>query len=338
MAVADVDAAEGGGGQIHQRENCEGRPAAQGLRGQGGLPDEGRQGQQNGGQRSLQGKGDGEVVPPAVVAVLAHQEGRMAQAVVLLQGTVNLQMGRGGQGDGEAGDGTNLKPVGSPEGQRGQGQSAQGGGQPVAERDGGQQGQDQQGRDQGDGGDFGSQGQAQEKARTGREGPARASEGPRGQEERRRPPEGHRHVGGDQGAVGDDVGVKGQQEEGQQAAARAPKVGGPAADDGGQQEGHPDDGEPGRQRHARRMGVLPDHRVGDGGEAGNLPPVYLAGIGEVGLQEERRGGQNVGQGRVDVDRLQAQVARAQIRVSHGDVGSLVKGEGGGASMGQCLDK
>jgi hypothetical protein len=37
---------------------------------------------------------------------------------------------------------------------------------------------------------------------------------------------------------------------------------------------------------------------------------------------------------VDVDRLQAQVARAQIRVSHGDVGAFVKSERGGAGMGQ----
>ncbi len=48
----------------------------------------------------------------------------MAQAVVLLEGTVDFQMGRGGQREREARNGAKLKPVDRPEDQCGHGQPA----------------------------------------------------------------------------------------------------------------------------------------------------------------------------------------------------------------------
>jgi hypothetical protein len=77
---------------------------------------------------------------------------------------------------------------------------------------------------------------------------------------------------------------------------------------------------------------LPHDGVGDGGEAGDFPAVYRARVGQIGLQEQRRGGEHVRQRRVDVDGLQAEVAGAQCGVPNRQVRPFVKGDGSVAHL------
>ena len=65
------------------------------------------------------------------------------------------------------------------------------------------------------------------------------------EEQRCRTPQYDRHIGRHQRAVGDDVGVKGVEEQCQEASLWPEEIGGPAKDDRAQEQRHQDDGEAG---------------------------------------------------------------------------------------------
>ncbi len=85
------------------------------------------EGQDQGGERGFEQEGDGEVVPPAVGAVLTQQVGLMAAAAVAQQAQDGNRVGGGGHGEGDARRRyfADLEAVDGPEGRAGDGKDEQ---------------------------------------------------------------------------------------------------------------------------------------------------------------------------------------------------------------------
>ena len=132
MPVPDVDAAEEGGCEVEGRIKEQGSEGAEGQGSKGaaqqgykGAEEQGRK-EQKGRQWRFEQESNREVGHPAVGGVLAHQERGVAQVVMFLQREVDLQVRRGGHGNGNAGQRAQFEAVRRPKDEAGQRDAAYG--------------------------------------------------------------------------------------------------------------------------------------------------------------------------------------------------------------------